>query len=289
MTGLALPDVLSLVARALSFVLLLQSAGLALFLALFRPLMPGSAGTVRRMGFASSAFGLCAVVMQFALEAPRMAGTLGGFWDLSLQKAALYSRLGEAFGLRVLGLILLGSAFRGRGELATLSGVIGATLAVCAFLLTGHTVDHPDRALLGPILAVHVLIVAFWFGALPALYLATRRDSPAAAARLIDRFSARAIWLVPLILAAGIAMAAELAAGWTVFEEPYGELLLVKIGGFAVLMGLAALNRWRLAPAVATAEPNALRALRVSVASEYILIVGVLAATAVMTTLFSPQ
>ncbi|HTW38538.1 MAG TPA: CopD family protein [Steroidobacteraceae bacterium] len=289
MTGLALPDVLSLVARAVSFVLLLQSAGLALFLALFGRLMPGSADAVRRTGFASSTLGLGAALALFALEAPRMAGTLAGLWDLSLQKLALYSRLGEALGLKVAGLTLLAGAFRARGELASIASVIGVSLAVGAFLVTGHTVDHPDRALLGPVLAVHLLIVAFWFGALPALYLATRRDSPAAAAQLIARFSARAVWLVPLIFLAGVAMVVMLVPGWTVFEQPYGELLLVKIGGFALLMGLAVVNRWRLGPAVASGELNALRALRASVASEYILIVGVLATTAVMTTLFSPQ
>jgi copper resistance protein D len=67
------------------------------------------------------------------------------------------------------------------------------------------------------------------------------------------------------------------------------KLLLVKIGGFALLMGLASLNKWRLGPAIARGELPALTAFRRSVATEYTLIAGVLTATTVMTTFFSPD
>jgi putative copper resistance protein D len=64
---------------------------------------------------------------------------------------------------------------------------------------------------------------------------------------------------------------------------------MVKLAGFAVLMGLAALNKWRLGPAISRGDGTALVKFRRSVAAEAWLIVAVLAATAVMTLFFSPD
>jgi copper resistance protein D len=66
-------------------------------------------------------------------------------------------------------------------------------------------------------------------------------------------------------------------------------LLLAKVAGFAVLLGLAALNRWRFGPAIAAGRARALESLRETVLAEWILIAAVVAVTAVMTGLFSPE
>jgi copper resistance protein D len=287
--GLGLPDVLSVALKAVSLILLLQAAGVVLFRAILRHQLSASTDAVLRLGRVSAIFGLAAVIAQFALEAPRMAGDMTGLWDMSLHKAALRSALGETLGVRVLGLCVIAATVGSRSRIAIVSSVIGATLAVASFLLMGHTAVHPRRAVLGPLLAVHLLIVAFWFGALPVLYLASRRETPSRAAEIIHQFSARAVWLVPLIFAAGLAMACLLVQRWSVLGQPYGELLLAKLGGFALLMGLAALNKRRLGPAVAAGRARALRAFRASVSAEYVLIVVVIAATTVMTTFFSPE
>ncbi len=53
-------------------------------------------------------------------------------------------------------------------------------------------------------------------------------------------------------------------------------------------MILAALNRWRYGPAIA-GRSSAVPAWRGVVLGEYVLIIGVLDVTAIMTTLFSPE
>jgi putative copper resistance protein D len=156
-------------------------------------------------------------------------------------------------------------------------------------MLTGHTSTHAYRWLLAPLLLIHLLIVAFWLGALWPLYLVSLRESRERAGRVIDAFSATAIWLVPLILLAGIAMAAILLPDLAALTHPYGELVVTKVVLFAALMGFAALNKWRFGPAIAAGEPRASTGFRRSVLAEYILACGVLAVTAVMTSLFSPE
>jgi len=55
-----------------------------------------------------------------------------------------------------------------------------------------------------------------------------------------------------------------------------------------VLLGLAALNRLRIVPALARGEPAAAATLRVTLTAEYLLVMVVLAVTALMTGAFSP-
>ena len=84
-------------------------------------------------------------------------------------------------------------------------------------------------------------------------------------------------------------MAVLLLPSVSALSEPYGELLIAKVVGFAVLMGLAAANKWRLGPALVHGSVQTGRWFRRSVAAEYVLIAAVLTITAVMTSFFSPE
>ena len=118
------------------------------------------------------------------------------------------------------------------------------------------------------------------------LYVVASREPPPIATHLIDAFSRVAAWVVPVILVAGVGLTVVLVPNWATFRQPYGELLLAKVALFAVLMALATLNKWTFGPACASGRT---RAFKQAVAAEYVLICGVLAVTAMMTTFFSPE
>ena len=280
------PEALSVLLRALSFVALLQAAGIAIFVTLFARHLSGAETEVRRLGARSAAAALLLLAAQFGLEPARLSGEYAGLIDPTLWQIALTSPAAAVFGARVLGLVLAALGLVGRGEPARLMASAGALLIAASFALMGHTAVHRYHLLLGPALATHVLVAAFWLGALPALYLATVRIEAASAAQLIAAFSKAAVWVVPWLAIVGVLIALVLVPKLAVFRQPYGWLLLAKVTGFVVLMGLAAANRSRLGPAVAL---GATRAFRCTLAAEYLLIVGVLAATAVMTSLYSPE
>jgi putative copper export protein len=73
---------------------------------------------------------------------------------------------------------------------------------------------------------------------------------------------------------------------WSAFQRPYGQLLLAKVTLFAVLMALAAGNKWRFGPECARGKT---RGFKRAVMAEYILIGIVLAVTATMTMFYSPE
>jgi putative copper resistance protein D len=284
-----LPDTLSVVVRALSFVTLFQAAGAAIFIAAFGRELTHSLADIRRAARLAALAGLVLVLAHYSLEAARMAGEMSGATDASLQAIVLHSTSGAMVAVRALGLLLIAVGLRRKGDWSTIPGVIGATLAVTSFALLGHTSVHSSRWVLAPMLIVHLLAVAFWFGALLPLYFVSKREMPLVAAKVIDAFSLVAVWVVPGILIAGLVMALLLIPRLGVLREPYGELLIAKLVGFAVLMGFAATNKWRFGPAIARGEARAAQLLRRSVAAEYVLISAVLAITAVMTSFFSPE
>jgi len=214
-----------------------------------------------------------------------MTGTLSGAADPEMLAIALRSSAGAAFAVTLLGIALVATGCR---LAVSALGVCGALLLAVAFTLTGHTSTSPQRILAAPLLGSHVLIVQFWLGAVVGLYIACAHESGTAAARIVARFSAVAVWVVPGLFVAGVVLTILLVPNLAVFRQPYGELLLTKASLFALLLGFAAVNKWRLGPGLAAGGAGVAR-FRSVVAVEYLLICAVLAATAIMTGLYSPE
>jgi putative copper export protein len=172
--------------------------------------------------------------------------------------------------------------------LNTRAAIGGAGLALLSFALMGHTVIHELRWLLAPLLLVHVGAGALWLGALAGLYIAVR-DTGSAGAPLVARFSAHATWLVGGLLVCGVGMSVIFIRSFAELATPYGAIVLGKALGFAVLLGLAGLNRWRFGPGLSAGDSGAARRLERTIVAEWLLIAAVLAATAAMTALFAPE
>ena len=281
------PDLVSVIVRGLGFVALFQAAGAGFFLAGFGESLPRAWTPIRRVALSSAALGAILILAHLALDAARLSGDFEGLGDQDLQRLAWTSRSGISQLVQALGLLAVLAALWRPGRNPARWASLGGVIAVGGFLITGHTSTHALRAVLGPLLALHLLVVAFWFGALVPLALVIRLESRATAAGLLKRFSVIAGWLVPLILVAGLAMAWLLTGTLNVLRKPYGELLIAKVAGFGLLMVLAAFNKWHLTPAYEEAQSEA--SLRRSLAAEYVLIVAVLSVTAVLTAFYSPD
>jgi len=282
-------DTLAIGVRALSFVAAIQAAGVPFFLWLFGDELLHSARPIAGVAARTAAIGLLATIAYQIVEPARLAGSVSGALDGSLQAALLASPVGTATTVRVLGLVLVALGALTRARMGAAVCVIGGTLIAVSFAFMGHTATHDQRWLLVALLVVHLLIVAFWFGALRPLQLVGRYEDLARNARIIERFSKLAAFLVPAIFVAGLGLSLILVPSVAILGMPYGQLLLLKIAGFALLMALAALNKWRFGPQIGSGNAAALRRFRRSVIVEWWLMVAVLFATAAMTGLFSPE
>ncbi len=131
--------------------------------------------------------------------------------------------------------------------------------------------------------AAHLGAASLWLGAL-LVFLASLGRQPGRS-HLIERLSAfsRTGTIVVVLLAVTGSINAVLigcegwspASGWTV-------LLAAKLALFLAMLGLAALNRWRLTPALAANAPSAERRLTVSLTLETLCALAVVALVAVL-------
>jgi copper resistance protein D len=281
------PDLLSVVVRALGFVALFQAAGAAFFLTLFGRPLTRAKRAISRAGLIAAAVATILVLAHLGLDPARMSGDFEGLRDPDLQQLAWSSRAGMSQLVQAIGLFVILAGLWKPGRKSSTWASLGGAIAVGGFLITGHTSTHALHLVLTPLLALHLLVVAFWFGALLPLILVMRLESGAIAAGILKRFSTVASWSVPLILVAGLTMAWLLAGSLSVLDKPYGELLIAKLASFGLLLILAAYNKWRLVPAFEQAPSDS--SLRRSMAAEYVLIVAVLAVTAVLTAFYSPE
>lgn len=135
--------------------------------------------------------------------------------------------------------------------------------------------------------AAHLVAAACWLGALPALamLLAASYRDPAGLVASAVRATARFSWLGIACVAALIATGA--INSWFLLSGPgdlmttvYGRVLALKLGLFAAMLAIAAVNRFHLTPRLADVE--ALRALLRNSLFELALGAGVLFLVAIL-------
>ena len=184
-----------------------------------------------------------------------------------------------------------------------LSCGLGA-VALGSLAWTGHGAADDGRAGLVHLAAdlVHLLAAGVWIGAIAALSLLLARASRAdddqpdravLAHRALDDFSTVGSISVALLVVTGTVNSWILIGPANILSLPaflYGRLLLIKLLLFAGMLALAALNRFRLTPAIdrslATGQSAAaVRSIRYSVAVEASLAVAVLMLVAWLGTL----
>ncbi|HEY1873794.1 MAG TPA: CopD family protein [Steroidobacteraceae bacterium] len=282
-------DVLSVTLRALSFLALFQAAGIALFLAHQEHELPNTERSLRRIGTLAALIAATLLIAHYLLEAARMSGELGGMADPTLQGMVMRSAVSVTLSWRLLGLLLIVGGLQRAGSDGRTAAVIGVVVLLASFTFVGHTSTHALRWLLSPLLLAHLCVVAFWYGALLPLYLISSQEPPQTAGWVVRQFSVRAIWLVPTLLLAGLALTTVLLPNLAALRRPYGELLIAKLVGFCALMPLAALNRSRFGPALERGELVAALRFRRVVVAEFALLATILCVTAVLTTFYSPE
>jgi copper resistance protein D len=285
-----LADSISASARAISFIAIFQAVGIAMFLAILAgPLTAHTRAALRRTMLHSAWVAIVFVVLHYLLEAGRMGGSLVAVADASLQHMVFQSSATAAFGLRIFGLLLIGASTLLPRTSAAFAVWGGAALTLFAFTQTGHTSLEDARPILPILLLLHLVVIAFWFGALLPLRHISLAEPPAVAAAVVRRFSAVAVWLVPIVFVAGALMAALLLGSLRALTTGYGLVVVTKAVLFGSLMLMATVNKWHYGPALARGEPAVLRGFRRTMAAEYAVISAILALTAVLTTFLSPD
>ncbi|GIT93369.1 hypothetical protein JANAI62_37960 [Jannaschia pagri] len=288
MTGLAPIDglaVLAILAKAIGYGAALVAMGGVLFSTVFATRADAPAlRTARQLAVGAALVGLAVLALRFGIRAARISGMgfegaadpmmLGFVWDSPLGTAAIWRGAGD--------LAILAILVPRIGHWIALGGSVAVAIS---FTQVGHALGEP-RAALAVLLVLHLLAAAFWVGALAPL---RRTAFLPIGADLLHHFGKIAVFGVAVLVIAGTALAYLLSGSLAaLFGTAYGLGLLLKVGVVSALLGLAALNKVRLVPALRAGKPGTADALRRSISLEMLAVALILLATAMITTVTTP-
>jgi putative copper resistance protein D len=282
--------------RFVAYVDLMLLAGLALGGGLGRH-APAISG---RVVTALSAIGAIITVAQFGATCLAMTGNdMAALDGEMLSFMAFDTPMGISHIIRAtaLGVLMVISA-RGRAGRPLMAGL--AIVALGSLAWTGHA--GASEAALGWLHRssdiVHLLSGAIWIAALAmfARILLADVSVPGSAERAVtalERFSTIGTAVVGAIVVTGtvnLVAIVGIDGIWASVRTDYGRLLVIKLLLFVGMLGLAAGNRWILAPQLkislaAGHHAAALRRLRLAIRIETTLAFAVLAVVAVLGTL----
>jgi putative copper resistance protein D len=271
----------AIIAKAAGYGAALLAMGGPMFVCAFRNAPEDVLNLARKIATGAAIIGLAVLALRFGIRSARISGMgLLGATDAMMLGLVWNSPLGTAALWRGTGLILILAPALGRAI-----GVIGAVLIAASYTFIGHSLGDP-RWLLAGLLIVHLLAAAFWIGALAPLHQAV---GAAQSADLLHGFGIIASGIVGLLIVVGVTfawfMTGSIAA---LFGTAYGLTLLLKVAAVTGLMGLAALNKWRLVPALAAQDPEAAEKLRRAIRIEMCVVAAVLIITATLTSVTTP-
>ncbi|AOR33323.1 hypothetical protein BFF78_21600 [Streptomyces fodineus] len=190
------------------------------------------------------------------------SGKIADIFDLGLLGQVLQTKTGAALVSRLLLLAaaalfiaVLFGAYTKREEgqdkrdltfgLA-IGGVVVAAGLASSWAMAEHASVGLQPGIAMPVDVVHLLAVAAWLGGLTALLVALYRapaETPVEAAA-VRRFSRVAFGSVLALVATGIYQSWRQLGSWSAFTDTrYGQLLLVKLGLVALLVGIASVSR----------------------------------------------
>ncbi|MFJ1712003.1 copper resistance CopC/CopD family protein [Streptomyces sp. NPDC088175] len=187
------------------------------------------------------------------------SGKLADVFDLDGLKAVLDTKPGAALVSRLLLLgasalfiaVLFGTYPRREDEREkrdlTFGLAIGGTVIAAGIAGTWALAEHASTGIQPgiamPVDVLHLLAVAAWLGGLTALLVALYR-TPDLDATAVRRFSGIALGSVVVLAATGIYQSWRQVGTWSALTGTgYGQLLLVKVGLVAVLIGIAWMSR----------------------------------------------
>ncbi|MCT9076365.1 copper resistance CopC/CopD family protein [Streptomyces fulvoviolaceus] len=187
------------------------------------------------------------------------SGKVGDIFDLNLLGDVLQTKTGAALVSRLLLLaaaalfiaVLFGAYDKREDEEKrdlTFGLAVGGTVVAAGLAASWAMAEHASTGLQPgiamPVDVVHLLAVAAWLGGLSALLVALYRSDTPIEATAVRRFSTVAFGSVVALVVTGVYQSWRQLGSWSAFTETrYGQLLLVKIGLVALLVGIAYISR----------------------------------------------
>lgn len=179
--------------------------------------------------------------------------------------------------------LIAGTFFRMKALL-----LIGAGAVIAGAGLGGHTQGLEAPGINPVLVSLHVAIASFWVTA-PFVLWPRETISDSIILSRMKRFSAVAVWCVPVLIVSGLWLAWRLSGSFeALMTENYGRLLLLKLLLACGALALGAFNKLRVTKYLHTQAGTGRTLLRRTLMLDACLFAGVIFAIAAATTLTGP-
>ncbi|REL36787.1 copper resistance D family protein [Thalassotalea euphylliae] len=217
-----------------------------------------------------------------------------GAFDPDILAIMWDSSIGDGTLLRTIGLMIAILALISPFKLKSVvlnnylkQGILVSSLFLLAytFTLIGHVSELGGGEKV--LLMLHVLVMAWWFGALFPLKEACHESDYGQLYSLMDKFGRQASIAVSLLLIAGLWLAFQLVGNVEeLFSSSYGQTLLLKLVIVTSILGIAAKHKLKLVPQLKNNDGR--EALSKSISIEMVVAFAILSVTAGLTSVVGP-
>jgi putative copper export protein len=226
---------------------------------------------------------VCVAARLFLLNA-ELAGGLEHAFDFSMFGWVWSPNKAQTLGyLSGAGVILFGVLARLRVLV-----ILGAFALLVGVALGGHTRGLETPGLNPWIASFHVGLAAFWVSAPAALWPSQDVDDDEILRRM-ERFSAIAVWSVPLIFAGGVWLGIQLTGSFSAFVTTgYGRLLVLKLVFACGALAIGGANKLWVTGKLRDNPAIGRKLLRRTLMVDSLLFAGIVIAIASATSLTGP-
>ena len=241
--------ILAPLVKVLLYVLSFLAVGTGLFIFHFRsflsqPTLAYCCKLVRK----SSLIGSVIAPLLLLMTAGNIGGDLQSAFDPLMINIALSSKAGQSILVLFFGflfVLLWISLFQNQRPIP---GILGFALILSSFSLYGHSTINGFSSQL--LVVLHLGAVSFWVGSfLPLRYSTQGKIEEENLFQIADLFGVYAVYYIGVLLITGLMLGTILVGGIEqLVTSDYGKAFLFKLFFATTLLGIGALNKFRLVP-----------------------------------------
>ena len=277
--------ILAPLVKVLLYVLSFLAVGTGLFILHFRSfLSQPTLAFCCKLVSKSSLVGSIIAPLLLLMTAGNIGGDLQSAFDPLMINIALSSKAGQSVLVLFFGflfVLLWISLFQNQRPIP---GILGFALILSSFSLYGHsTINGFSTQLL---IVLHLGSISFWVGSfLPLRYSTQGKIEEENLFQIAHRFGVYAVYYIGVLLITGLMLGTILVGGIEqLVTSDYGKAFLFKLFFATTLLGIGALNKFRLVPQLKNNNLSHAIKLRKSINVEISILFIILVISSLLTT-----
>jgi putative copper export protein len=218
------------------------------------------------------------------MTAGNIGGDLQSAFDPLMISIALSSKAGQSILVLFFGFLLVLlwiSPFQNQRRIL---GILGFALILSSFSLYGHsTINGLSSQLL---IVLHLGAISYWVGSfLPLRYSTQGKIEEENLFQIAHQFGVYAVYYIGVLLITGLMLGTILVGGIEqLVTSDYGKAFLFKLCFVTILLGIGALNKFRLVPQLKNNNLSHAIKLRKSISVEISILFIILVISSLLTT-----